>query len=84
MNKNSLVVRVEQDQEQLELLKKVMEMPIVPFMSPEKFAELTGYPHGVVKGWINRGYISTFEKLGKHTPINMVELYYKASQNILI
>jgi len=35
------------------------ETPRVPFMHPNKFADLIGLSKGVVGGWIDQGYVPT-------------------------
>jgi len=45
----------------------------LPVMSRIRFAELTGYPEGVVQGWISKGYIPTLT-IGKYTLINLALL----------
>jgi len=45
----------------------------LPVMSRLRFAELTGYPEGVVQGWISKGYIPTLT-IGKYTLINLALL----------
>lgn len=46
------------------------QVPNVPIISRELFARLTGFSEGVVTGWINRGYIPTFD-VGRRTTINL-------------
>ncbi|NOT65937.1 MAG: hypothetical protein HOP06_07930 [Methylotenera sp.] len=41
-----------------------------PFVSRERFAELTGVPKGVVVGFINRGYLPTIS-IGKYSFVNL-------------
>jgi len=57
---------MEHPQESLQLIQ-------VPFMSQLRFSQLTGYPVGVVEGWVNRGYVPTI-LVGKHRAINLVAL----------
>jgi len=64
-----------------ELIKHFPESPLVPFMEPKKFAELTGYSEGVVQGWCNRGYLATY-KVGKHNPINLIDLHHRCTQSL--
>ncbi len=45
----------------------------LPVISRLRFAELTGYPEGVVQGWIAKGYIPTLT-IGKYTLINLALL----------
>jgi len=73
---------MEEEYNQSEIINHFPEAPLIPFISKEKFAELTGYSIGTVTGWMNRGYLPVFTKLGKHTPINLVELHHEASINL--
>ena len=45
----------------------------LPLISRERFADLTGFPEGVVQGWIAKGYIPTYS-VGKYTLINLALL----------
>lgn len=66
-----------------ELIQHFPEVPLVPFMSPQKFSEMTGYPLGVIQGWINKGYLPVYpDRLGKYVPINLVELHHRAAQGL--
>lgn len=48
----------------------IEQIPNVPIMSRELFACLTGFSEGVITGWINRGYIPTFD-IGRYSAINL-------------
>lgn len=45
----------------------------LPVISRSRFAEMTGFPEGVVQGWIAKGYIPTMS-IGKYTLINLALL----------
>lgn len=45
----------------------------LPLISAARFAELSGIPEGVVRGWLARGYIPTYS-IGKYTLINLALL----------
>ena len=49
------------------------QQPPIPVMHREKFADLVGVSIDVVNGWINRGYIPTFE-VGKYRLVNLALL----------
>lgn len=51
----------------------------LPLISRERFAELSGVPDGVLKGWINKGYIPTYS-VGKYCLINLALLNQMALQ----
>lgn len=46
---------------------------VLPLVTRDRFAELTGLPVGVVQGFCNKGYLSTV-KLGKYSLINLEAL----------
>lgn len=46
---------------------------VLPVLTRDRFAELTGLPVGVVQGFCNKGYLSTV-KLGKYSLINLEAL----------
>ncbi|BBL72791.1 hypothetical protein [Methylogaea oryzae] len=48
--------------------------PLVPIMSRERFAELTGLSIGVIDGWTERNYLPTV-LIGKHRLVNLVLLH---------
>ncbi|NOT98675.1 MAG: hypothetical protein HOO97_06230 [Sideroxydans sp.] len=51
----------------------------LPIISVERFSELTGFPEGVLRGWIARGYMPTY-RIGKYTAVNVALLNYMAMQ----
>ncbi len=51
----------------------------LPLISSERFAELTGISHGVIRGWMSRGYVPTYS-IGKYTLINLALLNHMAMQ----
>ena len=51
----------------------------LPLISPERFADLTGVPSGVLRGWMSRGYVPTYS-IGKYTLINLALLNHLAMQ----
>lgn len=51
----------------------VAQLPPVPLMHRENFAQAVGVSVDVVTGWINRGYIPTFE-VGKYRLVNLALL----------
>ena len=53
--------------------ESVSQLSPVPVMHREKFAESVGVTLDVVNGWINRGYIPTFE-VGKYNLVNVALL----------
>jgi len=53
---------------------KYIDLPQVPVMHPDKFAELIGLSAGVVGGWIDLGYVPTV-KIGKYRLINLAALF---------
>lgn len=52
------------------LVTNVTSNIMPPFVSRERFAELTGVPKGVVVGFINRGYLPTIS-IGKYSFVNL-------------
>lgn len=46
---------------------------MVPIMTKERFAQVTGLPEGVVQGHINKGYLPTI-KTGKRRVINVAKI----------
>jgi excisionase family DNA binding protein len=44
-----------------------------PLMTITKFAETTGVPAGVVRGWCNRGHVRAI-KIGKHLLIDVADI----------
>lgn len=61
------------DNEDSTPLSKVAQLPPVPVMHRESFAAAVGVSVDVVTGWINRGYIPTFE-VGKYRLVNLALL----------
>jgi hypothetical protein len=59
-----------------ELSAQVLALPLI---SPDRFAELTGVPTGVLRGWMSRGYVPTYS-IGKYTLINLALLNHMAMQ----
>ncbi len=51
----------------------------LPMVSAARFAELSGIPVGVVRGWIAKGYLPTYS-MGKYTMINLALLNHMAMQ----
>ncbi len=51
----------------------------LPLISRERFAELSGVPDGVLKGWIGKGYIPVYH-VGKYCLINLAVLNQMALQ----
>jgi predicted site-specific integrase-resolvase len=49
------------------------QLPNVPVMSRERFAELAGLEVGVVNGWINKGYLPVVE-FGRYRLVNLALL----------
>jgi hypothetical protein len=45
----------------------------MPLISRERFAELSGIPDGVLKGWIGKGYIPVYH-VGKYCLVNLALL----------
>lgn len=51
----------------------------LPLISRERFAELSGVPDGVLKGWIGKGYIPVYH-VGKYCLVNLALLNQMALQ----
>ena len=49
------------------------QLPNVPVMSRERFAELAGIEIGVLNGWISRGYLPVIE-FGRYRLVNIALL----------
>jgi hypothetical protein len=47
---------------------------MVPYMTKQRFSELSGVPLGVVDAWVDRGYIPS-RVIGKHRLVNMALLW---------
>lgn len=52
---------------------------VLPLISHDRFAELTGISPGVIRGWMSRGYIPSYS-IGKYTLINLALLNHMAMQ----
>lgn len=57
----------------MELLPNISQLTVVPVMSRELFAQHVGVSLDVVNGWVNRGYLPTFE-IGRYRLINIALL----------
>lgn len=57
----------------MEAEPNISQLPLVPVMSRDRFAEHVGVTPDVVTGWISRGYIPTVS-IGKYTLINIALL----------
>lgn len=51
-------------------VKRVTVTNYTPLVSRERFAEMIGFPVGVIEGWINKGYLPTVP-VGKYSLINL-------------
>lgn len=49
------------------------QLPNVPVMTRERFADLSGIEVGVLNGWINKGYMPVME-FGKYRLVNLALL----------
>lgn len=56
-----------------------MVVPPVPVMAADRFAELVGVSSEVVRGWIDKGYLSTM-KIGRYRLVNLAALQREALQ----
>lgn len=45
----------------------------LPYIHPDKFAELIGLSARVIEGWIARGYLPTV-KVGRYAMVNLVQI----------
>jgi len=61
---------LESGQLNLELLAQAL---VLPLMDRTKFAQLSGIDEGVLKAWIAKGYIPTYQ-VGKYRLINLALL----------
>lgn len=57
----------------MEALPNISQLPSIPVMSREMFARLVGVSEDTVNGWVNRGYLPTFE-MGRYRLINVAIL----------
>lgn len=68
------------DREQLAQISQMFHAPVLlPVISKERFASLTGFPPGVIDGWVNRGYLPT-TRFGKWSGINLIALSRQVEQ----
>lgn len=51
----------------------ISQLPSVPLMSRELFAQLVGVSEDTVSGWISRGYLPTYE-IGRYRLVNIAIL----------
>ena len=49
----------------------------VPLMSAKRFAELTGFELGVIRGWLDKKYLPSI-KVGAHRAVNVALLNQEA------
>lgn len=49
----------------------------IPIMTQEQFAQGAGLSHGVVRGWIDKGYLPTL-LIGKHRMVNVAMVFRNA------
>lgn len=57
----------------MELQFDLSQLPNVPVMGRERFAELSGIDVGVLNGWIAKGYLPVIE-FGRYRLINLALL----------
>lgn len=57
----------------MELQTDLSQLPNVPVMTRERFAELAGVEIGVLNGWIAKGYMPVIE-FGKYRLVNLALL----------
>ncbi|MBZ0095447.1 MAG: hypothetical protein K8H75_08800 [Sulfuricella sp.] len=57
----------------MESVPNISQLTGVPVMSRELFAQNVGVSLDVVNGWVNRGYLPTFE-MGRYRLINVALL----------
>lgn len=50
---------------------------VVPFMTRQRYAELTGISLGVVDAWVDRGYVPS-RVVGKRRLVNIAALWRQA------
>jgi len=55
----------------------VRQASMGPYMTQERFAEVTGVSLDVVRGWVKKGYLPIFD-LGKYRLINVALLTKEA------
>ncbi len=54
-------------------LMSVVQVPPVPIMAADRFAELVGVTPDVVRGWLDKGYIPSM-KVGRYRLVNIALL----------
>ncbi len=57
----------------MENLPAISQLPLVPVMTREKFAEFAGVTPETVRGWCDKGYLPTFD-MGRWSLINVALL----------
>ncbi|MFA7238880.1 MAG: hypothetical protein WC091_02115 [Sulfuricellaceae bacterium] len=57
----------------MEPLPDLSQLPNVPVMTRERFADLSGVDIGVLNGWITKGYLPVME-FGRYRLINLALL----------
>ena len=63
----------------MDSVPNISQLTGVPVMSRELFAQHVGVSLDVVNGWVNRGYLPTFE-MGRYRLINISLLTKMASE----
>ena len=53
------------------------QLTAFPLLTREKFAQQVGVSAGVVQGWIDKGYLPTFE-IGKYRLVNVALVTMRA------
>jgi len=53
---------------------------VVPFMTRQRYAELTGVSVGIVDAWVDRGYLPS-TVIGKHRLVNVAALWRRAFED---
>jgi len=56
-----------------------LQIPI-PYITRQRYAELSGVPVGIVDAWVDRGYIPS-KVIGKHRLVNVAQMWAQAFQN---
>ena len=57
------------------------QLMLFPVLTREKFAQQVGVSAGVVQGWIDKGYLPTFE-IGKYRLVNVAVLTRRAMEKV--
>lgn len=58
-------------------LLSVVQVPPVPVMAADRFAELVGVTPDVVRGWLDKGYVPAM-KIGRYRLVNIALLNREA------